>query len=368
MIRNVDKHIKLITAKNRKKVRADISKLQILYSQELFETGKKLFQAKWREEAAFLNYFNNQWLNKNNGWFEGHSEREASTSNAIESTHKQMKDFGDMRSRHALRQFLQKIEPGLVHEWSMSRNPENNPNVKTFKKEPEINASILKKAITWKDKKITVIHLTNLDSYFTCDKKETRLDKIMCGDFISQIENNRHNNFDCFCKLLQSVHVIKLDRANWLKSSCSCSFWQKNYHCNHVIAICIISHLIRDSEMLMNVPLAPKKKKGNTKKTFSALNRQPADLQNEPTIDSDDELYIPPTQDPFDATATDPTEATQDPTEATQTTGNKRGRKPKAQPDPIEAPRKKGKNEKKIVEEKSTRLAGFEKRILRNKN
>ncbi len=63
-------------------------------NQELFHYCFDLFKVKWSLTASlteFLQYFENQWININNGWYEGYAVRFPSTNNALESTNRIMK-------------------------------------------------------------------------------------------------------------------------------------------------------------------------------------------------------------------------------------------------------------------------------------
>ena len=155
----------------RSSIRADICKIQLCQTKEIFAKAFDLFVKKWnKKEKEFMHYFVEQLCKEgNNGWYEGFSEFTPSTSNSIESTHKVMKDFGKLRSRMALKNFLTDVETSLIHEWSMERNPKliinnqefDNLNLKSFNSTPSIQNSDWDLAWKWDQKNKKVIKLNH---------------------------------------------------------------------------------------------------------------------------------------------------------------------------------------------------------------
>ena len=54
---------------------------------------------------------------------------------------------------------------------------------------------------------------------------------------IKNIENFKWFSFDAMIFDINRIRVIKLNREEWENSECTCSHWQKNYKCNHVISL-----------------------------------------------------------------------------------------------------------------------------------
>jgi hypothetical protein len=46
-------------------------------------------------------------------------------------------------------------------------------------------------------------------------------------------------SFDDFLKYFSKVRLIKLNKDNWLFSTCNCSWFLKNYYCYHFDSNCI---------------------------------------------------------------------------------------------------------------------------------
>ncbi|CAF4133224.1 unnamed protein product [Rotaria sp. Silwood2] len=69
----------------------------------------------------FINYFHNEWLKTNDGWYEGIQVYSPSTNNALEATSRTIKDDGTFRERHVLSRFLT-IASNIVNNWSIERD------------------------------------------------------------------------------------------------------------------------------------------------------------------------------------------------------------------------------------------------------
>ncbi|CAF4753768.1 unnamed protein product, partial [Rotaria sp. Silwood2] len=69
----------------------------------------------------FLNYFDNEWLKSNDGWYEGLQLYTPSTNNALEAINKTIKADGTFRGRLVLSRFLT-IASNIVNNWSIERD------------------------------------------------------------------------------------------------------------------------------------------------------------------------------------------------------------------------------------------------------
>ena len=81
------------------------------------------------------------------------------------------------------------------------------------------------------------------------------------------------SDFDTFIEYFRRVRIIKLDRENWAKSSCSCSWYLKNYSCYHLIAVATQEKLVEIPMEFKDVDLAAKPPKGRKAKAKKALER-----------------------------------------------------------------------------------------------
>ena len=71
----------------------------------------------------------------------------------------------------------------------------------------------------------------------------------------------------------KNYSIIKINVSDWIKSECTCRDWLKLYKCKHIITQAQRMGLCHWDNG--KVPLAAKR--GATRKTLSALQRQPND-------------------------------------------------------------------------------------------
>ena len=111
-------------------------------------TMPSLFLKKWQKvQPEFVTYFKEQWLDKNEQWYEGAALNYSSTNNGLESTNAIIKAEHTMRERLPVGQFLS-VMVEIVNEWSDRRNPVS-PNCIKFKKTPKVSLAEWTKAFQW---------------------------------------------------------------------------------------------------------------------------------------------------------------------------------------------------------------------------
>ena len=131
---------KLKDKNNKKNMRFDICKIQLSNSESIFKKSTELFEKKWLDlypqSSDFIKYFNDNWVTKKNGWYEGYSIGDPSQSNSIESSHKDMKAFSNIKQRHPCIRFLHSKGKEMLEEWSKQRSDKFgdiiNPNVEIY--------------------------------------------------------------------------------------------------------------------------------------------------------------------------------------------------------------------------------------------
>lgn len=103
---NVEKQ-KFREATNKESIKADIRRLQLIHSADLFHEGWKLMAAKWvNREPDFIAYFEKVYIKTNPNWYEGAADRTPKTNNCLEVFHRLMKDQQTMHLRKPLNQIL----------------------------------------------------------------------------------------------------------------------------------------------------------------------------------------------------------------------------------------------------------------------
>lgn len=109
---------------------ADLSKLQLSKSHELFDEASALFVAKWKVISAdAMNYFEKEWLRKNRYWYEGAASDVCATSditsnipstnNAAETANRLIKDEHTLRELFDLGQF-RAVVFDMLKIWSLA--------------------------------------------------------------------------------------------------------------------------------------------------------------------------------------------------------------------------------------------------------
>lgn len=97
---------------------ADLDKLQLSPSSEIFGKASKLFCEKWHPHSReLIDYFRDEWLIQNRNWYEGIAKRVPSTNNALESSNRLIKDEQTLRERMDIAQFRVKLFE-MVKQWS----------------------------------------------------------------------------------------------------------------------------------------------------------------------------------------------------------------------------------------------------------
>ena len=111
------------------------------------------------------------------------------------------------------------------------------------------------------------------------------------------LELGASTSFDEWIEKTNSIRVVRINTSTWELSECSCSYWQKNFKCNHVIAIAARLNLCNFATIALLLPLERKRKPGRKKATKPCLQRQSVDPTNvgkpPPIIDDKDDQEEP---------------------------------------------------------------------------
>lgn len=158
-----------------------------------------------------------------------------------------MKDFGKIRSRMSLKNFLTDVETGLIHEWSMERNPifvinskeVDNVNVKSFQPKPVMSTNDWDLAWKWdqKNKKVIKLNDENKIIYMTPAGDTTDLTKSECKEFLSRLKKCEMKSLGELLSFIETIYILEIDENHWENSKCSCKSWLKDLKCCHMIAI-----------------------------------------------------------------------------------------------------------------------------------
>lgn len=214
----------------------------------------------------FLNYFDHEWLQLNNGWYEGIQMYAPSTNNALESTNRAIKDDGTFRERHVLSRFLT-VASNIVYNWSIERDPVSI-NAKIFATEPTISLELWTLSYQWAKlkKDIVCVSSNSLKVYYI----PARDLKFITQADLTKYKNKKWTTFNQFKKSFD-IWCMEMEDIDWKKSKCNCPAFFKNYICKHIVGMAIRLKYCKPPPAAKTVPLGEKRKRGRPAKAKSAL-------------------------------------------------------------------------------------------------
>lgn len=256
-----------------KEIMEDIEMLQLSSSKDIFDTATSLFFKKWTKMQKnqsvldFMSYFEKEWIDSNNGWYEGVEFYVPSTNNALEATNKVVKDDGTYRERHVLSRFLV-IASDIVKNWSAERKS-NLPNAKKFAKQPDISLQLWTSAYQWAklQKDITCVENETTKLYYIPARDIASIQKADLNRYI----NSKWTNFNQFKKSHDIWCMQMIEGNDWIKSKCNCPFFLKNYICKHIVGLALRLKLCKVPAAAKTVPIGEKRKRGRPAKAKRAL-------------------------------------------------------------------------------------------------
>ena len=269
--RNCENQLKSTPVEIRDSILDDIKAIQVMPSTEAYNCAVEMFFLKWEEEPKvkdFLAHFKREWIDKNSGWYEGFCEGNIpSTDNGLESLNGKIKSKNTLRERMGVGQYLGNART-MVTDWSKDRGECDNVE-KFFYETPHVPGKSWTMAYDFLYKGQGLIK-KGKSVYVTALKEYQHL-------IIPIYVNGKYDlmkcDFDSYIEYFRKVRIIKLDKENWAKSICSCSWYLKNYSCYHLIAVAAHEKLVEIPIEYKNVPLGAKPKRGRKAKAKSALNR-----------------------------------------------------------------------------------------------
>ncbi|CAF4457980.1 unnamed protein product [Rotaria sp. Silwood2] len=232
-----------------------------------FKNWKMNNRQKNQSIIEFLNYFDNEWIQTNGGWYEGIQLYTPSTNNALEATNKVIKDDGTFRERHVLSRFLV-VASNIINNWSIERDP-SSINTKLFATEPTICLNLWTTSYQWAKSSKNVICIKNdvSNKYYI---PAGNLESISQGD-LNKYVNKKWTTFNQFMKSFDIWCVEIKNDSDWKTSRCTCPAFLKNYICKHIIGMSIRLKLCKPPPAAKNVPIGEKRKRGRPAKARRAL-------------------------------------------------------------------------------------------------
>ena len=293
---------KIIKSPNKEHIMQDINTLQLSESTEIFEAAYELFKDKWLHKTDaidnFINtYFEAEWIQKHPGWYEGYAPGIPSTNNALESTNRVVKDEGTYRVKLPLGRFLEVVKVDIIEKWSRDRDT-SKPFSKTFIEKPEINHALWVQGfhLNIDDRPTATISNKNVKSTFMSTGRvngdgDAIIDRSNIQKEIKLYRNAKTNknwkDFEQYTDYQTRLWQLSFyeDKNEWQsKSTCTCSSFQKNYICKHILLQAIRFNYVDVPLTAQTVELEDKPKRGRPKTISKALQIDPPVLKTKRQI------------------------------------------------------------------------------------
>lgn len=236
----------------------DIEYLQLSRSTAIFENASLLFLKKYADYAAFVTYFNYEWLGQNRNWYEGAAEQTPSSNNALETFSRHYKLERTLRLRLPLGEFAEKLFD-FIESWGIEYDSGEKP---AFVDTLTLTQDIWTKGYQWSLIEEVV-------------KRKT--DDIISGGThqISQWnECTKWETFDEFKRNSFGDSKIYLNESDWKQSKCTCPAFYKQYMCEHVVGIALRLKYVTVPVEAKLCEIGTKRKRGRPAKPKETLLRQ----------------------------------------------------------------------------------------------
>ena len=137
-------------------------------------------------------------------------------------------------------------EEGIVTKWSTDRNAHlNNLYCIEFHEQPLF--TLVDELFAWrwdqKRKQIQSVEVNGEEVFFAPAGDQTLLEHIDCLNFVNNLITLPFKSFDEFSAQTRKFHMIRLNKENWIMSSCSCSDYVESYICEHIIVTAVRNNL-----------------------------------------------------------------------------------------------------------------------------
>jgi hypothetical protein len=262
----------------------DIDVLHLATSKEQFNVATKLFIEKYSSNQnvnmkQFLKYFQNEWLVKHPGWYEGYLEGCPSTNNGLESINGTLKKESTFRTRTSLAEFITTANC-IAKSWSSKRDPASPNHPKIFVKETTVTTKDLTAAYDWSKEAVVIQKLSQGSKHFYF-KSKTALNEVNSASvkkYSDSMKSFQIRSFDEYHNIFFSIWHIEfnadLDNTNWREGKCSCPAYQKNYICKHLIGLASRLKCLTIPDVAKNVEIGAKRKRGRPALARKALEYQ----------------------------------------------------------------------------------------------
>ena len=161
----------------------------------------------------------------------------------------------------------------MVKDWSLDRDETLKTSEKPFHEKPLISEQTWIRAyhFLFDNEGENEVQYCKQKKLFIVAKKENT--HYITKNFISGNYDLMTVAFDDFIDYNRGVRLVKLDRKNWINSTCTCGWYLKNYNCYHLIVVAVNKGLTTIVNDYKDVPIERKLKRGRKAKVKEALKR-----------------------------------------------------------------------------------------------
>ncbi|KAF0295052.1 hypothetical protein FJT64_007364 [Amphibalanus amphitrite] len=251
--------------------KADIANLQLCYCQDQFDMAAQLALNKWRQlwpDSGFPAYFEDQYVARYGGWFEGFDLRAPSTNNGLESLNGSIKTNHTLRERLPVGRFVVAAQ-SMIRDWSRDLTGRRQ-----FQDTPIADLAVMTKAHQYLQQEKVVVQVGE-DSFFVRSGEELTLSNEQVDAYVQMVEGNPQS-FDEFVDHRFSMWRVQDtgNRTEAMAMWCTCPEGLKKFVCKHSLAIGSLFGLIDFSDVARAMPVGRKRKRGRPTLARPALEHQ----------------------------------------------------------------------------------------------
>ncbi len=117
-----------------------------------------------------------------------------------------------------------------------------------------------------------IIHTRSL--YCMPVGEEKKLTTRDVNKYFNIVDQLSWSKFDEYANQINTLHYVKFNKEDWIRSKCNCWFYAKNYYCNHIIGLAVHKKRVVFKDIHKQIQIGQSRKRGQPKKTASALVKQ----------------------------------------------------------------------------------------------
>lgn len=249
-------------------IAADLDKLQLSQSNDIFDAAAQLFLLKWKKHSIDLvKYFKKEWIIDHKNWHEGFKQKKPSQNNALEASNKYIKDEHTFRERFDLSQF-RTVLFNIVEQWSIEYDTGLN---KIEYDKPNVKLETWTKGYNFARSNVNV----------TSERTE---DKIVYSIPMTPDAVDNSGSFETWTTFAQFKHEAfafvhtsydyPVTAENWIHGECDCRDGFKLFVCEHLVGVALRLKVVSAPAEAKSIPIGQKRKPGRPSKAKSALQRQ----------------------------------------------------------------------------------------------